>query len=136
MTLAAPNSPVTAQPRRPAPVETAPLPAPALAALRAIKTDLQNVPRDCFVDRAEMLFWLRKMARRVEGVEQIRVTLTRPVPPGPQGAPPRPVAPTDAAVGVFGKACQSAGQKPRRRTITNRKGKLVAVETRQLSLSW
>ncbi len=73
--------------RGPRPVEppSAPLPPAVLAALAAIVRDMRDVPRDCFMDRAEMITWLNRMARRVEGVASMKAPL--PALPRPSGLP-------------------------------------------------
>ncbi len=62
------------------------------AALAAIVRDMRDVPRDRIVDRAEMIHWLRRMARRVEGVATMRAPVA--ALPRPSGSPePRRVSP-------------------------------------------
>lgn len=50
-----------------------PLPTTIVSALRSIVSDMRDIPRDCIVDRAELLHWLRGLARRVEGIQAMRV---------------------------------------------------------------
>ena len=131
-------------PRRASAPPTAPLPEPVLTALAAIVRDMRDVPRDCFRDPAEMLFWLRRMARRVEGVERMRVPA---VPPRPSGlsrllATPRAVpSARQTAEAVFGIAASTVQPGPgdafsrtganKTRTVTSRKGRVVPVEIRR-----
>ncbi len=109
------------------------LPPNILSALAAIAQDLRHTPRDCFVDRAELVHWLNRLARRVDGVAAIRTPIAPPAvrrPPTASAARPRPASARSEAEAVFGKA------KPTKsltapRTITTRKGRSVRVETRR-----
>ena len=132
--------------RGPRPVEppSAPLPPVVLTALAAIVRDMRDVPRDCLLDRAELVHWLRRMAGRVEGVGRMRVPdfeiaqkrkLTRMLVSSPYDAVGKidksaPATPRDLAEAVFGKGSSSTrAQGPR--TIVGRRGRVVRVEVRR-----
>lgn len=109
---------------------TVPLPPNVTSALGSIASDLRHLPRDCIMDRAELLHWLNRMARRVDGVAAIRVQAAGSAPkPPPLASASRParLSPRDQAEAVFGKAPPTA---PSLRTITS-KGRTVRVETRR-----
>ena len=44
----------------------------AITALESIAAALRDVPRDCIRDPGELVMWLRKLARRVDGVAAMR----------------------------------------------------------------
>ena len=140
----APRVPVRPSPRLPVevvrvrsryapPVGTDPLPAVLLDALQAIARELRHVPRDCIVDRAEMLHWLRRLAGRVDGVAALRVALPHPKPKQPPAGSAgalTSISARDRAEAVFGKA--PSGEKfARPWSITDRKGRRVRVEFRK-----
>lgn len=116
--------------------DTAPLPDAVVGALAAIAGDLRHLPHDCIIDKAELLVWLRRMAGRVDGVAALRMTLS---PPRPKRAPPVPAG-RDLAEAVFGPSGARGGTATR--TVTGRRGRQVAVETRrarergQIELPW
>ncbi len=107
------------------------LPPAALRALDAIAADLRHLPRDCIVDRAELLHWLNRLARRVDGVKGMRVPMEpQPAKRAPAGLTVPAIKLVDA---VFGQPAKA--RRPRSRTITSRKGKQVGVEVgRQFDL--
>ena len=115
------------------PVGTDPLPMAVLGALQAIAREMRDVPRDCVVDRAELLHWLRRMANRVDAVSALRVTLAVPKPKRTLVIPASAEAvlsARDRAEAVFAK--EPVVTKPQApRTILNRKGRVVRVEFRR-----
>ena len=140
--------------RRPVEPPSAPLPTTVLAALASIVRDMRDIPRDCIVDRAELLHWLRRMANRVEGVGRMRVLGVVPISPkriihqignganalNPSSMPKtggrfalpgssNPI-PRDLAEAVFGKG-PTIVRAPGPRTILSRKGRVVRVEFRR-----
>lgn len=107
---------------------------PVALALADIVRDMRDVPRDCFMDRAEMIHWLNRMARRVEGVATMKAPTSprivrRPLAIGP--APTRALAAHQQAEVVFGSAPKSSTKPVERRTVTSRKGRAVPVEVRK-----
>lgn len=124
-----------ANPRRTSQPELVPLPVPIQIALRSVTSDLRNIPRDCIYDRAELIHWLNRMARRVEGIERTKVPAERPGWNAPKPAPCHPslVTARDAADAVFGTTSRPTARKPPVRTVTSRKGRAVKVETRNSS---
>lgn len=80
--------------------DTTPLPAEVLKALKAITSEMRNIPRDVIIDRQELIHFMNRMARRVDGVAALRVTLTPPRPKHPPqpaaGVPASQVTPTGA----------------------------------------
>lgn len=102
------------------------LPLEVRTALSAIAADLRHMPRCCVYDKAELVCWLSRIARRVEAERD------RKVPPPPRH-PIRPAAPhrvqsiRDRAEAVF----KASPMPPKPRTVTSRKGKAVRVETRR-----
>ena len=118
---------------RPVEPPSAPLPAAVLTALAAIAGDLRHIPRDCVVDRAELLHWLRRVANRVDRVATLRVTtpLRRPVAAMARpAAAPRALSAREQAEAVFGRGPAAARLGPSR-TVLSRKGRAVMVEVRR-----
>ena len=99
-------------------------------ALKRIADELQNMPRECIVDRQELLLWKNRIARRIMGVERTKVPAERPGWTAPKPAPSRPASARDAADAVFGTTSRATARKPPVRTVTSRKGRAVKVETR------
>lgn len=132
--------PATCNPRRSPEPDMVDLPHGIRIALKRIADELQNMPRECIVDRHELLLWKNRIARRIMGVQQTKVPAERPGwnTPTPAPARPSPATALEAADAVFGTKSASAARKPPVRTVTSRKGRSVKVETRssarQLSL--
>ena len=120
-------------PRRAPVPPPAALPEPVKSALGSIADDLRHAPRDVFLDRAELVHWLNRLARRVDGVSAMTAsTPQRESPLRPRHrhtAIGRAVTPRDIADAVFGTSTPIGPAKPR--TITSRKGKPVRVEVRR-----
>lgn len=134
-------------PRRHSAPERVPLPAETRAALKSISDDLRNMPRDCIGDRAELLFWLNRLARRLDA-ERDR---TAPGPSyglgaanGSQNSGMGRVSPTQSAQrlhasatareraeAVFKPETKASSMPPKPRTVVSRKGKKVRVEVRR-----
>ena len=102
-----------------------------LSALASIVRDMRDVPRDCLRDPAELLFWLRRMANRVDGVGRMRVAGSSPSRPARSAPQTASKNGTSLAQSVFGKASKDNIKPIERRIITGRKGRAVKVETRR-----
>jgi len=113
-----------------------PLPDAVQAMLSAISSNLRDIPRDCLVDRMELMHWLRRMARRVDGVAAMTTlasardhrTIERPRHRHTDIG--RSLTSREVAEAVFGAAKPKSTRTPPR-TITTRKGRSVRVETRR-----
>ncbi len=113
-----------------------PLPDAVQAVLQAIGSDLRDIPRDCLMDRMELLHWLRRMARRVDAV----AAMTTPANARDHRTIERPrhrhtdigrsLTSREVAEAVFGKA-KPTKSRTAPRTIITRKGRSVQVETRR-----
>ena len=107
-----------------------PLPDAVRTVLSAIGDDLRHAPRDCFVDRAELVHWLARMARRIDAAAEMAVQV---VPP--QGSrqrvrstPLRAATAREVADAVFGVSRPARSTESR--TVISRKGRAVRVEIR------
>ena len=114
---------------------SAPLPMTISSVLAAIVRDMRDVPRDCLVDRAELLFWLRRMANRVEGVGRMGVPVSPDLGISRRLAQPAEISAhsstsRDLVEAVFGKGSRST-RAPGPRTIISRRGQSVRVEVRR-----
>ncbi len=103
------------------------LPEPVLRALDVIADELRHAPRDVLVDRYELVNWLNRLARRVEGVTAMKVPMEpQPARPVSAGCAVPAIKLVDA---VFGRPAKV--RRTRSRTVTSRKGKQVRVELRR-----
>lgn len=115
------------------------------AALSGVVKALRNVPRDCIIDRAEMLHFLNRQARALEQVRDRALPLSPPTPSrsptpttGASGGRPSspPVSPRDRAEAIFRRPAEPDRPqmiRPRTpaRTVLCRKGRQVRVEVRR-----
>jgi hypothetical protein len=107
----------------------------AVRALQEVAASMRNMPRDCAVDRAELLLWLSRMARQVEAIALTGFEPSerpRAVPAPRQPFLGRPHAdPRKIAEAVFGCRVSSARHAT---TTASRKGRAVKVEIRRSRL--
>ena len=126
--------------RRPCTGEVlAPVPEPVRAAIAAVVADMRNVPREIIGDSAEVVHFLGRCARRLDGVRAMRV----PVPPPPAPKPPSAVlmasAGADARTAAEASFSTSTRKSPeaapppalRVREVRNRRGRAVRIELRR-----
>lgn len=113
-----------------------PLPDAVQAVLSAIRSDLRDIPRDCIVDRMELLHWLRRMAMRIDGAAAMTTaagvrdhrTIERTRPRHTDIG--RSLTSREVAEAVFGPV-EPPSMPVERRTVTGCKGMPVLVEVRR-----
>ncbi len=121
-----------ASPRYRAVPDRVPLPAEGRAALKRIADDLRHMPTECIYDRAELVHWLSRMARRIDAERDRTTPAALPAARPAQMAVPRALSARERADAVFKGPVQPTPMPPKPRSITSRKGRSVRVEVRRV----